>query len=98
MFAKEKANILQSHVLRNFESIDTLHKSESTKNLANKKTTKRRSESVEVEKLQHRLRTDEIKTSKAADQQSGESSIRGENNKPTSHFQLLGDKNENEKD
>ena len=92
MFAKEKANILQSRDLRTYESIDSLHKSDSAKNLLAKKKNKRRSESVEVEKLPHRLRTDEVKTSKFADKlhANGDSSTRLDNMKPTSHFSLLG--------
>ncbi len=88
MFAKEKANILQSHALRNHESNDLLHKSESTKELLGRRKTKKRSESVEVDKLKLRLRTDEVKTSKMADklQLSGESGSRAEPAKPTSHF------------
>ena len=94
MFAKEKANILQSHALRNHESNDLLHKSESTKELIGKKKIKKRSESVEVDKIKQRLRTDEVKSSKMVDklQLSGESGTRNESMKPTSHFQLLGDK------
>ena len=67
MFEKEKTNILQSHALRNHESNDQLLKCESTKELNGKKKTNRRSESVEVNQMKNRLKTDEVKTSKITD-------------------------------
>jgi hypothetical protein len=85
MFAKEKDNILQSHSLRNYESIDALHGSDSAKDLGNKKKIKSRSESLELDRMKQRLRTDEIKTSKQTEL-SGESASRAEIIKPTSHF------------
>jgi hypothetical protein len=51
MFEKEKTNILQSHALRNHESIDQLLKCESNKDFNAKKKSKRRSESEEVTQI-----------------------------------------------